>query len=307
VNKIIVRHLTGSRAHQVDQFPGGANEIVFGREPGVTVQYDEKRDGLVSRRHVKITVDSVGKCRISDLQSRNGVFLNNQRLFGEARLSHNDRVQLGAGGPEFRFEIDPPPSANGTRETGGGALGATSTTPKGTPTEPSQATLPIGSTTVERILDANFNKAQSKSTKLQWFAYAAAGIVLMAGLLFYIRLNSGDELRVRQQQQLLQQLDQQLTPTDQADPVFEQHVKTVLTAVKTNPIQAVQGAADLISQYPNRWESYGVAGVIFRSQHQLPQAKSAYERALTLAPENVKPELTAAIQQIDARSGAVSQ
>ena len=99
----------------------------------------------------------------------------------------------------------------------------------------------------------------------------------------------------------------QLTPVDSGDPVFEQQLKTVLTTIKTNPTQAVKGASDLISQYPNRWESYGVAGVVLRSENQLSEAKLAYQQALVLAPDNIKPQLSAAIQQIDIRSGALPQ
>jgi pSer/pThr/pTyr-binding forkhead associated (FHA) protein len=358
MNKILIRHLTGSRANQVDQFPGAANEIVFGREPGVTVQYDENRDDLVSRQHVKIIVDGSGNCQISDLQSRNGAFLNQQRLFGSARLSHNDVVQLGAGGPEFRFEIDPPPAtAKPTRMVATGAPVATAMTRESAVGVSVQSShRPIGHATVERMLDANYSKVKKDSNKFLVLGLIAAGIVLVAGIFFYLRLSKGtaqNQELVQQQQQVLQQMDQQI----QQEPVqtnamreqitqlsaelkkseqrnernlqaitkalaasngqppatastgltFEQQVKMVLDSVKTNPTQAMKGAAGLISQYPNRWESYLVAGVVLRSQNQLPQARLAYQRALGLAPDNVKPQLAAAIQQIDAQSGAASK
>jgi cytochrome c-type biogenesis protein CcmH/NrfG len=221
---------------------------------------------------------------------------------------------------------------------------------------PAQSPRPIGHATVERMLDANFSKVKKESNKFLWFALAAAGVVLVAGLFFYLRLNKGaeqNEQLVRQQQQLLQQMDQQIkqepeqttamreqitqlsaelkkseqrsernlqaiskalaasgaqtTPEASTGATFEQQAKAVLDAVKTNPTQAMKGAAGLISQYPNRWESYLVAGVVLRSQNQLPQAKLAYQRAMGLAPDNVKPQLSAAIQQIGAQSGAVSQ
>jgi pSer/pThr/pTyr-binding forkhead associated (FHA) protein len=358
MNKILIRHLTGSRANQVDQFPGAENEIVFGREPGVNVKYDEDHDDLVSRRHVKIAIDGGGNCQISDLQSRNGAFLNQQRLFGSARLSHNDVVQLGAGGPEFRFEIDPPPAtAKPTRVIGAGTPAAMAMTRESTVGVPAQSPRPIGHATVERMLDANFSKVKKESNKFLWFALAAAGIVLVAGLFFYLRLDRGAEQNaqlVQQQQQLLQQMDQQIkqeperstamrdqitqlsaelkkseqrsernlqeisktlaasggaqpTPKASPDPAFLQEVKAVLEAIKTNPTQAMKGAGGLISQYPNHWESYFVAGVVLRSQNKLPEAKVAYQQALGMAPDNVKPQLSAAIQQINTQSGMVSR
>jgi tetratricopeptide (TPR) repeat protein len=212
------------------------------------------------------------------------------------------------------------------------------------------------------MLDANFSKVKKESNKFLWIALAAAGVVLVAGLFFYLRLNKGaeqNEQLVRQQQQLLQQMDQQIKqepkqttamreqitqlsaelkkseqrseknlqaiskalaasggaqPTPAASSgatsdqqAFSQQAKAVLDAVKTNPTEAMKGASELISQYPNRWESYLVAGVVLRSQNQLAQAKLAYQRALGLAPDNLKPQLSAAIQQIGAQSGAVSQ
>lgn len=358
MNKILIRHLSGSRANQVDQFPGSPTEIVFGREPGVTVHYDENRDDLVSRQHVKITVDGSGNCQITDLQSRNGAFLNQQRLFGSARLSHNDVVQLGAGGPEFRFEIDPPPAtAKPTRMVATGAPMATAMTREsavGAPVQPLHR--PIGHATVERMLDANYSKVKKDSNKFLVFGLTAAGIVLVAGIIFYLRLSKGtaqNQELVQQQQQVLQQMDQQikqepeqtnamreqiaqlgaeLKKSDQRNErnlqvltkalaasngqqpavasnaqTFEQQAKVVLDNIKTNPTQAREGAAGLVSQYPDRWESYLVAGLVLRSQNQLPQAKLFYQRALGLAPDNVKPQLLAAIQQLNGQSGAASR
>ncbi|MGA2003688.1 MAG: FHA domain-containing protein [Terriglobales bacterium] len=355
MNKILIRHLTGSRANQVDQFPAGTNEVIFGREPGVTVQYDADNDDLVSRRHVKINCDSSGSWQICDLQSRNGAFLNKQRIFGSAvRLSHNDVVQLGAGGPEFRFELDPPPAsfAKATRFIPAGAMTGPGETREIAVPGAAAMSRPVGRATVERMLDENFGKVKKQSTKFLQAALVAAVIVLVAGLFFYLRLNKGAEQNARlvqQQQQLLEQMDQQLKrQPDQitqlsaelkkseeqnsknlnaiskalanhstsspsgasqsaSNTAFEEQLKTVLAAVKTNPEQALQGASDLVSQYPNNWESYGAAGAVLVSQKHLPEAKVAYQQALGLAPEEVKPKLTAAIQQIDAQSGAVAQ
>src|SRR5579859_3225755 len=120
MQKIVIRHLSGARADQVDEFPvSGAQELIVGRDALASVKFDPDLDDLVSRQHVKIVrdpADSEG-FQLVDLQSRNGTFLNQTRVYGVVRLSHDDVVQLGAGGPEFRFEIFPPPVETRARPT----------------------------------------------------------------------------------------------------------------------------------------------------------------------------------------------
>ena len=112
MERILIRHLSGARASQVDEFPAaGTSEILVGRDPDATVRFDPGRDDLVSRQHVKIVRDpeSPEEFAVVDLQGRNGTFLNRQRIYAPAHLTHMDVIQLGPAGPEFRFELDPPP------------------------------------------------------------------------------------------------------------------------------------------------------------------------------------------------------
>ena len=114
MERILIRHLSGARAGQVDEFPANStNEILVGRDPEAQVCFDPSREDLVSRQHVKIVRDpeSPKDFAVVDLQSRNGTFLNRQRIYAPARLTHNDVIQLGPAGPEFRFELDPPVGA----------------------------------------------------------------------------------------------------------------------------------------------------------------------------------------------------
>ncbi|MCX6636789.1 MAG: FHA domain-containing protein [Acidobacteria bacterium] len=110
--RIVLRHLSASKADQVEEFPvENLRELVIGRDPSCAVQYDPDREDLVGRHHAKILIDSTAPliCSVMDLNSRNGTFLSKQRIFSAVRLLPGDVVQLGAGGPEFQFDIDPRP------------------------------------------------------------------------------------------------------------------------------------------------------------------------------------------------------
>jgi hypothetical protein len=106
--RIIIRHL-GADA-KIQEFPvESLVEVVFGREEGCTVHFDPARDEMVSRHHAKLTVTGRDPLALAltDLGSRNGTFVNHHRIQGEIRLAPGDRVQLGAGGPEFEVDVYP--------------------------------------------------------------------------------------------------------------------------------------------------------------------------------------------------------
>jgi hypothetical protein len=94
--------------------------------------------------------------------------------------------------------------------------------------------------------------------------------------------------------------------TVNATPVtnYEQQLKNAMALWKNNQVsEASSAVAALIKSDPNRWEGYGLAGAIEKAQNKLPEAKAAYQRALGVAPDSVKPQITQAIQQIEAEMG----
>jgi pSer/pThr/pTyr-binding forkhead associated (FHA) protein/TolA-binding protein len=388
--RILIRHIGGSKANQVDQFTAGSfNEIVGGRDESAGVRFDPEHDDLVSRLHFKILADpsSPSGFKLVDLQSRNGTYLKGQRVFDSTAISHKDIIQLGPGGPEFAFELDPPPasSVKATREvsslldgasssrvspTRSVAFDATPPTLFGESIEPSR---PIGRATVERMLDNTFDKVKHESSKSLWIGLAAVVLLTVVSSVGFVlvRKNSAQSAdSARQQQTLLQNLNEIVKKSPQEDAAlreqiaqlnaqikklekrdaensaalnemlakqrkddqpgstqpqtaaqkdknvaqngtnssaYDEQVKNALDLLKANQVQpAMQAAAQLISQYPQRWESYGVAGTVLRSQSKLPEAKLAYRRALELAPDEVKPQIASVIQQIDKQS-AVSR
>ena len=196
MERIVLKHLSGSKANQVEEFPlNHVKELVLGRDPSSTVKYDPDRDDLVGRQHAKITQDPNDPSQfiVTDLNSRNGTFVNRQRISGTTRLNVGDVVQLGPGGPEFLFEIEPRP-ANATKATRTAGIPPTMQAPmsSGPPTRgagpgptaaPSFQTNPApsgpGKNTVMRMI--NENVAESK--KQQGRKYMAVG-----GALFFLLL-----------------------------------------------------------------------------------------------------------------------
>ncbi len=114
--KIIIKHLTGTKANQPESFELPFDAITFGRNTNCQVSYDPEKEDLVSRNHLKITPQGEAFL-LTDLNSSNGTFVNDKQVTTEpVTLNAGDTVQLGKGGPKFIFELDPPPAAKKTRE-----------------------------------------------------------------------------------------------------------------------------------------------------------------------------------------------
>ena len=128
--RIVIRHLSGSKVNQIDQFDlAGLQEITLGRDPKSTVAYDVQRDDAVSRRHavIRIKNDKELYFRIADLNSSNGTMLNGERIGGEVELLPEDVIELGQGGPKFTFDVQPRPASLPSRTRTMGAVDAAAT------------------------------------------------------------------------------------------------------------------------------------------------------------------------------------
>jgi pSer/pThr/pTyr-binding forkhead associated (FHA) protein len=57
MERMVFRHLSGSKANQVEEFPlDQFEELTIGRDPSAVVRFDPDND-LVSRQHAKIVRD----------------------------------------------------------------------------------------------------------------------------------------------------------------------------------------------------------------------------------------------------------
>lgn len=111
IERYVIRHSAGSKINQVEEFDFSKSALTIGRANGSDIQYDPEGEVLVSREHgsiVKLS-DDPPKFEIRDNNSRNGIFVNKNRITGSAELQVGDVVQLGQNGPVFSFDIYPRP------------------------------------------------------------------------------------------------------------------------------------------------------------------------------------------------------
>jgi len=80
-------------------------EILLGRSATCTVPLRTVADTVVSKRHAAVAFDEAGAATVTDLGSRNGTFVNGQRVRGPAMLKVGDRLMLGWHGPLFEVRV----------------------------------------------------------------------------------------------------------------------------------------------------------------------------------------------------------
>jgi len=96
------KFLSGARAGQVEAFRKAY--IGLGRHPLSDVRFDAERDLEVSSRHAAIVRKTEGFV-LQDLGSRNGTFLNGQRITADTVLKSGDVIGFGANGPAVEFDV----------------------------------------------------------------------------------------------------------------------------------------------------------------------------------------------------------
>ncbi len=107
---VILRHLSGANTGHIHRFPlNGFTTVTVGRDPDSDVHFDPATNQFVSRVHARIDRDPQGSHQftLTDLDSRNGTFANKERILGRRPLLVGDVIQLGMGGPEMQFGIEP--------------------------------------------------------------------------------------------------------------------------------------------------------------------------------------------------------
>jgi len=107
--RIIFRHITGSRATEVDVVPLGEHrELILGRAPSAAVRFDALGDPSVGRHHARIVpaTHDPSHLTLHDLRSRNGTYVNGDRIDRPVALHSGDRLRLGHRGPEVEVLVE---------------------------------------------------------------------------------------------------------------------------------------------------------------------------------------------------------
>lgn len=86
------------------RFEARGTRIRLGRGSECEVQPVESGDKIVSRVHAELTVGGGGGLVLRDVQSKNGTFLNGERIGREMPVRMGDRIMLGQGGPVLIVE-----------------------------------------------------------------------------------------------------------------------------------------------------------------------------------------------------------
>jgi pSer/pThr/pTyr-binding forkhead associated (FHA) protein len=111
IDRFVIRHTSGSKANQIEEFDFTKPEITLGRATTSDVQFDPETDLVVGREHAKIVKDKNDPLGFTliDNNSRNGVFVNSKKVTGSVKINVGDEVQLGTKGPIFVFDLTPRP------------------------------------------------------------------------------------------------------------------------------------------------------------------------------------------------------
>lgn len=96
------KFLSGARVGQIEVFRKAY--IGLGRHPLSDVRFDAERDLEVSSRHAAIVRQAEGFV-LRDLESKNGTYVNGQRISGDALLKNGDVISFGQKGPAVEFRI----------------------------------------------------------------------------------------------------------------------------------------------------------------------------------------------------------
>lgn len=108
--------VSGSRSGSSVSF--GREPVRVGRSPNAELRFHSVQDAVVSTHHAQIVFER-GTYQLVDSGSRNGTWLNGQRVVHKQALRSGDRICFGhPGGPEAEVEIDdralPAGAATGT-------------------------------------------------------------------------------------------------------------------------------------------------------------------------------------------------
>ena len=94
--------MSGGRAGHREVFD--KSYIGCGRHPQSDLRFDAEQDLDVSTRHAAVALQGE-RYVLRDLSSRNGTFVNGEKVTGDVELSDGDVLRFGVNGPEAEFHL----------------------------------------------------------------------------------------------------------------------------------------------------------------------------------------------------------
>lgn len=111
---LIIRHQDGPKKGKIEKFAvNNQLEIRIGRGDANTIAFDLSEDAI-SREHCRIKVNPLlpDTYEITDLQSKNGTYVNGKVIMEKTVLMAGDVIRLGKEGPSMEFDLDPKPASH---------------------------------------------------------------------------------------------------------------------------------------------------------------------------------------------------
>ena len=284
-SRVIIQHISGAKANQIEQFPvEGLVELSMGRDPSCSMVFDAQRDDAVSRRHAVIRIENGDHFKLVDLGSQNGTRVNDELVSGEVELAAADVVELGAGGPKFRFDVQPRPphfmartrfvskNVAATRILSPADIEAAAKAAKPAP-EPAKSG--IGRNTVIGMMSA-----QQSRTNKKWMYVLAGVLVLVAagggGLYFHNKIKAeeaavalakqAEELKAQREavaaaaaKQAAELLAQKEAAEKAAQKAKEEHEAALKRAVGLNPQEIVRKYGNAVVMIELGWQLFDKA------------------------------------------------
>lgn len=167
------------------RFEARGRRIRLGRGRECEVQPVESSDRTVSRVHAELVVGAGGGLSLHDAESRNGTFLNGERVEGDVPIRIGDKIMLGDGGPVLIVEglgtlpsmpaAVPPPKPAPKSESKSESKAEAKSEPK---------PAGVGKKTVARLIgealaDAKAVRQRSSGRKLRWLSATIVLLVLL--------------------------------------------------------------------------------------------------------------------------------
>jgi len=256
------KFLSGARAGQVEAFR--KTYIGLGRHPLSDVRFDAERDLDVSSRHAAV-IRKADAFIIQDLGSRNGTFVNGQRLSADTPLVDGDVIGFGSNGPALEFHALPAEGNDVLATTAAEGMAVRASTPRQV-VRASGSAPPRSSTAVRIAVEVARQTAHLRRTTKVLIGF----LLVTAGAFGWLQWQAAR--RAGQLLQLQIRADSLMREARQLTTLFQSQLKGVRDALTESQAETARLRSELAG-------SGGDASSVARLRTQLDDAERR-QRAL---------------------------